>query len=400
MKKIALMLALLLALGVFSQPVDHTPAQLDSIELLLSKTKDPMKRYRLLVQLGDSFYSQRNNGPKEVKNKMEMVQLALALKNDPLISVAYNKLANYYLFTTGDFDTGTQYLYKVIPHAENTGDKDILASVYVDLANAFWFLGNPREQLRNIQKAEANLPATGTKSYQYYRLQCDACYALYYYTMNQPDKALIYTNKVEIMNQSVKSQLFELFTIIQRGGVAQKKGETAMAATYFEKAKRSDQTNIPIGNFFFNYFFIQFLIDNSHYPQAVIQSEELLAKGKKVNNKYYELTANGFLKKIYDLQNNTDRAYFYAKRELELKEAIFSQEKINKIQMANLNAEIQSKLFEEERQQNIQYAIIATGIITFFIFFLMLSRTVIVNEKWISFLAILALLLVFEFINL
>ena len=40
------------------------------------------------------------------------------------------------------------------------------------------------------------------------------------------------------------------------------------------------------------------------------------------------------------------------------------------------------------------------GIIFFISIFLLLSRSVIVNEKWISFLGILGLLIVFEFINL
>ncbi|HEY9343022.1 MAG TPA: hypothetical protein VIQ23_15685, partial [Hanamia sp.] len=53
-----------------------------------------------------------------------------------------------------------------------------------------------------------------------------------------------------------------------------------------------------------------------------------------------------------------------------------------------------------ERHINIQYAIIAIGIISFTILFLLLSRSIIVNEKWIKFLGILGLLLVFEFINL
>ena len=54
----------------------------------------------------------------------------------------------------------------------------------------------------------------------------------------------------------------------------------------------------------------------------------------------------------------------------------------------------------EERKQNIEYALIALGIIIFIILFLLLSRTVIVNERLISFFAILGLLVVFEFINL
>ena len=55
---------------------------------------------------------------------------------------------------------------------------------------------------------------------------------------------------------------------------------------------------------------------------------------------------------------------------------------------------------EEQREQNIQYPLVALGIIIFITLFLLLSRTVIVNERLISFFAILGLLVVFEFINL
>jgi uncharacterized membrane protein len=53
-----------------------------------------------------------------------------------------------------------------------------------------------------------------------------------------------------------------------------------------------------------------------------------------------------------------------------------------------------------QRKQNIQYALIALGIIIFVTFFLLLSRTIIVNERLISFFVVLGLLVVFEFINL
>ena len=42
----------------------------------------------------------------------------------------------------------------------------------------------------------------------------------------------------------------------------------------------------------------------------------------------------------------------------------------------------------------------AIGILLFISIFLMLTNSIIVNEKWVSFLGILGLLVVFEFINL
>ncbi|MCX6225544.1 MAG: hypothetical protein NTV01_12475 [Bacteroidia bacterium] len=55
---------------------------------------------------------------------------------------------------------------------------------------------------------------------------------------------------------------------------------------------------------------------------------------------------------------------------------------------------------EEQRKQNLQYALIALGIVTFIILFLLLSRSFITSTKLIEFLGVLALLIVFEFLNL
>ena len=49
---------------------------------------------------------------------------------------------------------------------------------------------------------------------------------------------------------------------------------------------------------------------------------------------------------------------------------------------------------------NFCFTIIAIGLITFVILFLVLSRSIIVKQKFIEFFAILGLLAVFEFINL
>ena len=54
----------------------------------------------------------------------------------------------------------------------------------------------------------------------------------------------------------------------------------------------------------------------------------------------------------------------------------------------------------EERKQNIQYALIALGIIVLVTLYLLLSRSFITNTKLIEFFGVIALLIVFEFLNL
>jgi hypothetical protein len=61
----------------------------------------------------------------------------------------------------------------------------------------------------------------------------------------------------------------------------------------------------------------------------------------------------------------------------------------------------ETKLKEaEERKHNIQLSLLAIGIITFIIFLLLLSRSILTNTRLIEFFGVIALLLVFEFLNL
>jgi len=70
------------------------------------------------------------------------------------------------------------------------------------------------------------------------------------------------------------------------------------------------------------------------------------------------------------------------------------------------NASRQQKVAREkikadgQRKQNIQFVLIAFGIITFIILFLLFSRSIVDNERLIPFFSLLSLLVVFEFINL
>jgi amino acid transporter len=53
-----------------------------------------------------------------------------------------------------------------------------------------------------------------------------------------------------------------------------------------------------------------------------------------------------------------------------------------------------------QRANNIQYALIALGIVAFILGFLIFSRSHVASAKVISFLCVVALLIVFEFLNL
>jgi CDP-diglyceride synthetase len=113
------------------------------------------------------------------------------------------------------------------------------------------------------------------------------------------------------------------------------------------------------------------------------------------------------LYKSFDAKGRQDSSNKYYRLAGNLKDSLLSTEKVRAIEAISFSSLLRQQELdaekikaEDERKQNIQYALIALGIITFLILFFLLSRSIVVTEKWISFFGILGLLIVFEFINL
>jgi tetratricopeptide (TPR) repeat protein len=117
-------------------------------------------------------------------------------------------------------------------------------------------------------------------------------------------------------------------------------------------------------------------------------------------------TAFTLLSQIYE-HINKDSAINYYKMVNAINDSLFNTK--TKTQVASLTQneiERQKQIQEEQkkltsdRKRNIQYTAIAIGVVTLIILFLLYSGSIIGKEKFIKYLGILVLLIVFEFINL
>ena len=113
------------------------------------------------------------------------------------------------------------------------------------------------------------------------------------------------------------------------------------------------------------------------------------------------------MQQVFDSLHNIDSAYYYSRMEARINAQIFSQNNINKMQalafkeqIRNIEEDAKQAKAATERKQNIQYALITLGIVTLLILYLLLSRSFITNTKLIEFFGVVALLIVFEFLNL
>ena len=381
--------------------------RIDSLKRLLSQTTQPTERYKLLSAISNRYYM-TGIGENSADNNLEMLRIALHLKDDSLTAVSYNKAGDYFLFEKSDFNTSIDYLFRGIPYAEKSKNKRTISSLYLDLSLAYYWALNPHEEFKYLKKAEANFPDTSHSDYNYMLLQLKLHYGLYYLLIEKPDSALPVLNAAVEVNRKLNFPAFDFFLKSMFGNLFEQSGDKELATVYFKKALAIDSVTVyPFAKVTFRNFYIRFLINSGNYTEAIKQTRELLDIGERSQNNVTKFFAAGFSKTVYDKLQKVDSAYHYSKVESALRDTIYNQEKLNKVQALAFNEEVrfaeeQNKIIKEQQQrkQNIQYALIAIAIIVLLSVYLLLSRSFVTNAKLIEFFGALALLIVFEFLNL
>lgn len=226
-----------------------------------------------------------------------------------------------------------------------------------------------------------------------------------YIHLHQSDSALAYFQQGFALASRDKSNRGGLDQMLVGLGMAnQQLGNNDIALAYFDKAIRNEK---------------EYNMEDLYF--AYLQKAELFYKLNRIDSStvYYEkslqtVTGNfndqvHIYKVLANIYSSKDpgRSVKYFTAEQNLRDSLFASDKLNAIQALTYNEqerqkELAYKLKEEEEanKKNIQNTLIAIGIISFLILFLLLSRSIIVNEKWIRFLGIVGLLVLFEFINL
>jgi tetratricopeptide (TPR) repeat protein len=147
--------------------------------------------------------------------------------------------------------------------------------------------------------------------------------------------------------------------------------------------------------------------------QKISQTDSVLFYAKQslllANGKGFTLevrNAARFLSYYYR-KVNPDSAFFYQDISKAANDSLFSKQKQRQFQNLSFDEKLRQQEIastelkaKEDRKRNLQYAAIALGLITFVILFLLLSHSIVANQKLIRFFGVVALLMVFEFINL
>jgi tetratricopeptide (TPR) repeat protein len=380
---------------------------IDSLKNVLAQTKRPIDSFSAIVKIAE-YNLVLKGGAQDAAVPIQLLQLARFLKNDSLLAVSYNWAGSYLAFSKGDNTGALEYYFKALPLAEKVQDKRRISSLYFDIALVYFVLQNNEEAIKNIRKGGDNLPGPSSPMYNFMLVQYQRNMSKYYLLAGQYDSALHYAQALTETSTTLRSLSFEYGALYLSGSTYAKMGDMEMADVYFKKAKEmTPLIQNSTGRLDFFEIYIRFLLSYKRINEAREQAKQLMDWGIQNNNNNLKLSAAGFMQQVFDSLHQTDSAYYYSKMKDGLGASIFSQDNINKTQALAFNDQLRiiednAKKAEDaqQRKENIQYALIALGIISLVMLYLLLSRSFITNSKLIEFFGVIALLIVFEFLNL
>ena len=321
--------------------------------------------------------------------------------------ISYGYIAkSYFFYRKNDFVQMQEYLLKA-NHLLDKYPNHFIQGVFYQ----FMAYLQPTEDLelyyckkavKEFQKVDKSSILSGEEYVVYTNM------GKYYSNMNQFDSALFYTQKAEkLIISKRKPQEYLVMINTTYSNIYLKQNQLDLAKYYAlialkmtEKAKDMQSKEVAWGSL------------ARYYDKAGLQDSAFVYYKKvheTVGAGWYrnKVKATGWLYHYYLKKNDNGNILKYSKEYIAANEKIHELEATSQIMKINLSEKQRQDEKEqlilkekEEKANTLQLILIAIGILTCFILYLILSRSFIVSQKAIETLGVVVMLIVFEFINL
>lgn len=296
------------------------------------------------------------------------------------------------------------YNIKGMAVAEETGDPRLLASAYAGISTNYLDLQEYPKAIAYGKKSMANAAKIEVNMFT---IVGPMFLGETYLAAGKLDSALIYTQQAYelTMSSGIKDYLGAIYGNL--GMIQARMGDPKLAESYMQLAV---QEGYRIGSP--KYINIPYTA-LAEYHAAAGRSDTAIVYSKKaiaeVQGTPFATMVMKPAQLLTDLYRKTDvdSAFKYSEMYRTANDSLYNFKAIQETQLMTFEEEARQQELavvqaqeNEQRQQNIQYALIALGIVVLVLLFLILSRSFIASAKVISFLSVVALLIVFEFLNL
>jgi tetratricopeptide (TPR) repeat protein len=379
-------------------------AQKTNIDSILQKVvveKDENKRFDLFINL---VGTEINNDPKWcIETGLKILNQAQK-ENDKIgLTVAYSFLGQGYRLL-GNPIKALDYHHKAVAVAEKTNNLSLLAFAENQTAHIY----RDREEYDKAASIYLSSTAHADKGHnETIKAWAPSSLGAVYLATNNLDSSLMYSQRAYEIYTRLKLIGSNSFLFVNLGGVHSKLGNNPLAMGYFNMAINSSAHS---GNTRYRNLTYTALAEhfqrNNQTDSCTFYARKAIATVNNTAFFYLSSKPAKLLADIYE-KTNCDSTLKYAKLIKTASDSLTSSKTNQQILLMTFEEDLRQQELaaekvkeEQQRKQNIQYALLALGIITFVISFLLLSRKHITNTKLIQFLGVVALLLVFEFLNL
>ncbi len=403
MKKIITLLCFIASIQtVFAQ---NSNFRRDNLYQILKQTETPAGKVTAWSSICEDYsYTGQPDSLRYATE--EILKIATNTHEDSLIAKAYLQIGNYFS-NISDFKQALDYELKSLSLAEKAKSIYDIWLASKEVGVTFKRLNNYNEALRYLKKAETILKELKTtRPDNFNRTYTHISETLL--GLGQPDSALRYIQLANETTSKDKDAYGYARVLYIFASVYKAKGDIDLAESYYKKCIAfSDAESIYLPYVTATTDYGQYLFDNKQYDLSKAYAISAFNKARQAKNKTGMINAAALLRKVYYAVGQKDSSYYYSDVKDAYSDSVFNEQQRNQIQNLSFAQQVKEKEEqarlsdeEEQRKQNIQYALIALGIIILLTLYLLLSRSFITNTKLIEFFGVVALLIVFEFLNL
>lgn len=387
MKKIIL-LFLLFSNFVFSQNQD-----LDATLQKIISEKNDNKRIDLINTF---FLNIEDIDPKlGLLNAKKLLEYAK--KNDDKIgkALAYLNISNSYS-NLGDLENGLKFIYESNSIAQEIKNEKLIANINTILAYHI----NDKNYSRKIKLCNQAINTGKKLKDSLLLIKAYETISDIYLDQNKYDSTLIYSQRcydlgIKNRNYNRISYILNNFSFVN--GIL---GNKDLAHTYYRMSiKEGVKSKSPLILGYSYLFYARYFLKLNQKDSSEYYAKKQI---KVLDNTPFEVSKIDpahLLSLIYK-KNNIDSCYKYSEMFHNIKDSLFSYETAQKTQLMAIEENLKQEKIDEKNKQSLQFSLIAIGLLSVIILFLMLSRSLIISSKFIKFFGIIILLIVFEFLNL
>jgi len=385
----------LLSINCFSQQLS-----IDSLKKELLNAKEDSSKANLLYDISDSY----RGFDYDSALHYAMSSLQRSAKGFPKGQMRAYAAAGVALRYSGNYTTAIEFFLKGLQLAEKYKMPEEIFLCYQGLSTTTKDLGDYKLAFDYGKKAMEYEVYSSTG-----KMVVSGNFGDLYERINKMDSALYYANisYEEAMKQPNASYYGKAFTLETLGNIEEKMGNHQLAIAYLTLSVQNAVTGNVKRELAEACISLSKIYLRNNQPDSAYRYASFVISNDR--GSFYKLgiaNASELLEQYFEKKRVLDSALFYYKLSISTRDKILSEEKIRQVQNLQFNERIRQQELaaaktkeKEERVHNLQFISIAFFITLFLGGLILLNRSRI-NTRWIEFLEVLALLLVFEFINL